>query len=133
MFFLIGIIISSFLTALLLLKRNKSHADLILTAWMALTTVHQALAYLHATGMMKEYPHLLGAIMPWPLQHGHFPALLADSNDSGKIAEMDGEILPHFIPFVILYLLAIPFYLLSAAEKTEVFNTKGADLRYGTI
>jgi len=125
MFFLTGIIISTFLTALLLLKRPKSHADLILTAWMALMTVHQALAYLHYAGITQEYPHLLGVIMPWPLLHGPFLFLYVTAMTREKSLKWP-EILPHFIPFVILYMLAIPFFMLSAAEKTEVFNNKGA-------
>ncbi len=125
MFFLTGIIISTFLTALLLLKRPKSHADLILTAWMVLMTVHQVLSYLHYTGTTLEYPHLLGVIMPWPLLHGPFLFLYVTAMTREKPLKWT-DILPHFIPFVILYLLAIPFFMLSAAEKTEVFNNKGA-------
>ncbi|MBK9106407.1 MAG: hypothetical protein IPL92_18050 [Saprospiraceae bacterium] len=36
------------------------------------------------------------------------------------------QILPHFIPFFILVLLAFPFYLRPAAEKIAVFRNKGA-------
>jgi AraC-like DNA-binding protein len=125
MFFLVGITISAFLSALLLLKRPKSHADLILTAWMVLMTAHQMISYLHYAGITRDYPHVLGIIMPWPLLHGPFLFLYVTAMTREKPLKWM-EALPHFIPFVILYLLAIPFYTLSDAEKMEVFDNNGA-------
>jgi AraC-like DNA-binding protein len=125
MFFLIGITIAAFLFALLLIKRNKSHADRILMVWMALMAVHQVLFYLSFSGLEYEYPHLLGIAMPWPLLHGPLLFLYVLAMTREKPLRWK-EILPHFIPFLILYLLAIPFFLLTAGEKIQVFNNKGA-------
>src|SRR6187431_2960676 len=133
MFFLIGITISCFLVALLLLKRNKSHADRILLIWMMVISAHQVLFYLSYSGMAFNYPHLLGIAMPWPLLHGPFLFLYVLAMTREKPLRWT-EILPHFIPFLILYVLAFPFFMLSTAEKIDVFNNKGAGYEwYGLI
>ena len=125
MFILAGIIISSFLTALLLLKRNKSHADRILTVWMAVMAAHQLLSYLHYTGLTFEYPHLLAIIFPWPVLHGSLLFCYVSAMTREKPLRWN-QILPHFIPFLIMILLTMPFYLSSAEEKLEVFRNNGA-------
>jgi len=125
MFFLIGIILSTFLFALLLLKRNKSHADRILTIWMALIAMHQIISYLAYSGVAIKYPHLLGLALPWPLLHGPFLFLYVLAMTREKPLRWI-EILPHFIPFLTLYILAIPFFMLTAAQKIEIFNNEGA-------
>lgn len=133
MFFLIGIILSAFLFALLLLKRSKSHADRILMVWMAVMSAHQGISYLTYSGVAFQYPHLLGIALPWPLLHGPFLFLyvLAMTREN-PIRWV--EMLPHFVPFLILYILAIPFFRLTAAEKIEIFNNKGAGYEwYSTI
>ena len=125
MIFLTGIILSGFLTALLVLKRSKTHADRILTVWMAVMTVHQVIAYLHFTGATNVYPHLLGVALPWPVLHGPFLFLYVTAMTKEKPLTWK-QLLPHFIPFLLLLLLAIPFYLKPAAEKLEVFRNQGA-------
>lgn len=123
MFFLIGIILSAFLFALLLLKRSKSHADRILTVWMVVMAAHQGISYLTYSGVAFEYPHLLGIALPWPLLHGPFLFLYVLAMTREKPVRWV-EILPHFVPFLILYLLAIPFFRLTAAEKLKFLITK---------
>jgi AraC-like DNA-binding protein len=133
MFFLTGIILSAFLTALLLLKRNKSHADRILTTWMAVITVHQILTYLQYAEVAYQYPHLLGIALPWPVMHGPFLFLYVTAMTREKSLRWT-EKLPHFLPFLLLVLLAMPFYMISAAEKLEVYQHKGAGYEwYSTI
>ncbi len=125
MFFLIGIILSAFLFALLLVKRNKSYADRILTVWMAMISLHQIISYLAYSGVAYEYPHLLGLALPGPLLHGPFLFLYVLAMTREKPIRWI-EMIPHFIPFLILYLLAIPFFRLTVAEKIEIFNNEGA-------
>lgn len=133
MFFLIGIILSGFLTILLLLKRNKSHADRILTTWMAVITAHQILSYLQYADVAYQYPHLLGIALPWPVLHGPFLFLYVSAMTREKPLRWT-EILPHFLPFILLILLAIPFYMIPASEKLEVYKNKGAGYEwYSTI
>lgn len=125
MLYLTGIILSSFLLLLLLLKKDKSAADRILCIWMAIISVHQGQNYLDVAKISYTYPHLLGLGFAFPLLHGvilHFYvlALLGQKKLTWRY------VLPHFIPFVMLTVLAIPFYSLSGNEKVQVFLQQGA-------
>ena len=70
--------------------------------------------------------------MPWPLLHGPFLFLYVLAMTREKPLRWL-EILPHFIPFLILNLFAIPFFLLSGNEKIEVFNNKGAGYEWYSL
>lgn len=125
MLYLTGIILSCFLALLLLLKKDKSTADRILCLWMGIMAVHQGSNYLEVSKISYTYPHLLGIGFALPLLHGHMlyfyvQALLRQKKLSWK------NVLPHFIPFVTLIGLAMPFYQLPAAEKVQVFLHQGA-------
>lgn len=125
MFLMIGIIISSFLFALLVLKKNKSYADRILTIWMAVMALHQILYYLHFTGLTYQYPHLLGLLLPWPVVHSALLYLYVYAMTHQKPLKWF-QVLPHFIPFLVLVVLAIPFYSQPSTVKLEVFENNGA-------
>lgn len=125
MLHLTGIILSCFLTLLLLLKKGKSTADRILCIWLGIMALHQGSNYLDVSKISYTYPHLLGVGFALPLLHGlmlHFyvQASLGQKKLSWK------NVLPHFIPFAALIVLAIPFYSLSGAEKIQVFLHQGA-------
>lgn len=132
MLYLTGIILSSFLLLLLLLKKDKSRADYILSIWMAIMTLHQLTNYLEFSKIAYQYPHLLGIGFALPLLHGimlHF--YVADLTGTQKWTLR--YILPHFVPFVLLTLLAIPFYSLSAEGKKEVFLQQGAGYEWYSL
>lgn len=124
MIYLIGIIISSFLLFLLFLKKKKSQAENILSAWIGLTLIHQVVFYLEHTDLIYEYPHLLGASFPLPLLHGLCLFFYVKAMISPRPFLINGY-LPHFIPFLILIVLAIPFYSLSIEDKIYVFEYGG--------
>lgn len=125
MLYLTGLILSCFLALLLLLKKGKSTADRILCIWLGIMALHQGSNYLDVSKISYMYPHLLGIGFALPLLHGlmlHFYvlALLGQKKLRGRY------VLPHFIPFAALIVLAIPFYRLSGAEKVQVFLHQGA-------
>lgn len=122
--FLIGISISVFLCLLLLIKQHKSSSDRILAVWLGVLAIHQLLAYFSDAGLFFRYPHLLGITLPLPLLHGVFLYFYVyDITQEKPIALRPA--LPHFIPFVLLASLAIPFYTLPAADKVRVFASGG--------
>lgn len=129
MFFLIGIIISVFLFGLLVMKRNKSQADRILMWWMAVMSLHQILSYANYSGLDKQYPHLLGLIMPFPAIHGALVFVYVSAMTREKPLRWN-QILPHLGPFFLLTVLAIPFYILPAEKKLEVFQHQGAGFEW---
>ncbi len=62
MLYLTGIIISSFLLLLLLLKKGKSRADYVLSAWLLIMALHQMTNYLEFSKIAYQYPHFLGIV-----------------------------------------------------------------------
>lgn len=126
MFFLVGISISVFLLFLLLIKRNKSSADKVLLWWLLLLFIHQLFYYFVATGQLLQHPHFLGIDFAMPILHGVLLYIYA-LEITGKKLRKKWYYLLHFVPAILLILLAIPFYSLSGPEKIKVFENGGAD------
>ncbi len=124
MLYLISITLTIFLLALLLIKRNKAYSDKVLAAWMAVMATHQLLFYLQYSGWILKHPHFLGLALPVPVLHGPLLFLYVLSMTKEQPIRF-WKCVPHFIPFLLLTLLAIPFFLLSAEEKLRVFQMKG--------
>lgn len=124
MIYIAGITITVFLLLLLGLKRNKSRADRILGVWLIVMCVHQMLFYLDYTGISYRYPNLLGLAMPLPILHGILLYFYVSAiTRQGQIHSW--KALMHFSPFVLLIVLALPFYLLPGAEKIRVYENHG--------
>lgn len=132
MFFLIGILIASFLELLLLVKKNKTRADKILTIWLILITIHQVFFYLELTETIYEYPHVLGIQFPMPILHGVFLYFYAMEITGNKLNKK-WSVLVHLIPAASLVILAIPFYVLSPEEKLHVFRNEGVGYEWFII
>lgn len=123
MWYLTGIIITFFLSFILLSKRNKSGADRILSLWLPFIGLHLLFFYLNSTDL-SFFPVLLGIEIPFPLIHGPFLYLYTASltnQSSGKWMN-----LLHFVPAVLTYFSLIPFYTLADEEKIKVYQTGGA-------
>lgn len=123
MFYLIGIIISFFLTLLLAGKRNKSEADHILALWLLFTGFHLTMFYLFISGNYHQFPYLLGTELPLPLIHGPFLYLyvvaLTEQRPKWRVA------LLHFLPVLLAYLIMIPFLCLPVERKIWVYDHEG--------
>ena len=70
MIFIAGISIALFISALLLVKKDKSKSDIFLFLWMILNAVHLTSFYLLYSNTIYNYPYLLGLQFPLPLLHG---------------------------------------------------------------
>ena len=129
MFYLIGISLNIFLVILLLLKRNKVYSDKVLMVWMAIMAIHQLVFYSIYSGFALQHPHLLGPGLSIPVLHG--PMLFLYVLSMTKETPVKFKVLfLLFLPYILLTLLAIPFFILSAAEKLHVFETKGKDFEW---
>lgn len=124
MLYFIGIIISVFLFLLLIQKRNKSKPDKILACWMAIITIHQLLFYFEYSGVSNHYPHLLGLTLPLPILHGMMLFFYVSETTREKSIRFK-TVLIHCIPFLLLVLLALPFYTLTPEAKKNVFKHEG--------
>lgn len=125
MIYIIGIAISFFLSALLLLKKNKSTADKILALWLAFIGMHLFLFYSFVTGKIYSWPWLLGTHFPFPLLHGPLLYLYA-SELTGNLNVSNKKYLLHFVPAAMCWAYLVPFIILPGEEKINVFRNKGA-------
>ncbi len=124
MLYIAGLTINGFILALLLLKKDRQRADNILLAWMAVVAVHFVLFYSFHTGFQLRHPHLLGLGLAFPVLHGVFLYWYTAEETGSPLARSKWMAI-HFIPFIALVLLAMPFYLLPAEEKLRVYQEQG--------
>lgn len=124
MFFIIGIFIAIFLSLLLLIKKNKSRADKILVLWLLLISISQIFNYLHITEIVYQYPIWLGFDFGIPIVIGLFLYFYVRELTGNPLTNIP-KILLHLLPAILVYLLAIPFYILPGIEKIYVFKNEG--------
>jgi AraC-like DNA-binding protein len=122
--YLSGITLAFFLSFVLLTKRNKTNADYILVAWLAISGLHLLSFFLFSTGRYTSYPTLIVLGFPLPLVQGPFLYLYTRQQTSFP-AGFKKRWLLHFLPVILSYLLFIQFYPLSPEQKTEVFRQSG--------
>jgi hypothetical protein len=114
------------------MKRNKVFSDKVLTAWMAIMAIHQLMFYSVYSGFAIEHTFTLGFGLPMPVLHGPFLFLYVSSMTPERKIRFS-KMIPHFSPFFLLVILAIPFYLLSPREKLHVVFNQGEDYRWYII
>jgi AraC-like DNA-binding protein len=125
MLYLSGIVITFFLLLLLISKKGKSTADIILACWLAVIGFHLFTFYLFIAGRAYDYPLLLGVHIPFPLFHGPFLYLYA-SAVTDRLNISNGKYLLHFIPALLCYIYLFDYFLLPDDEKILVFKNRGA-------
>lgn len=124
MFYLFGIGVAFFLAVILLLKKNRSLADFILSAWLFVISVHLFFFYSGISGLMINWPWLLGLHFPFPLLHGPLLFLYVRAV-AGELHRFNLKTSLHFVPAVLVYVYLIPFFSLSSAEKIAVYQNQG--------
>lgn len=124
MLYLIGIIITFFLSLLLVSKKNKSLADKILAAWLICTGIHLSLFYVFVSGYYNNFPYFLGLKIAMPMLQGPFLFLYTIAVTQNRpIKPKDGF---HFLPFVAVLIILIPFFSLPSVDKIAVYQHEGA-------
>lgn len=124
MIFIAGISIALFIAALLLVKKDKSKSDVFLFLWMILNAIHLTFFYLVFTEEIHNYPYLLGWMFPLPLLHGVLLYYYV-SSVTNQFPKNKWIALSHLIPALITITYSIPFFLLPAEQKIEVFKQDG--------
>jgi AraC-like DNA-binding protein len=120
MFYLGGVGLALFLSLLLLSKRNKTIADVILTLWLLFITIHLLLFYF---GEVWLYPETLGIGLPLPLVHGPFLYLYTRAL-TNKTLSLRVSLL-HFLPLLAEYIYLIEFLSRPVEQKIWVFKNEG--------
>ncbi len=124
MLLIAGISIALFVSALLLVKKNKSKSDLFLLFWLLLNVVHLGFYYLQYVDQLFEYPSLLGIQLPFPLLQGVFLYFYV-SSVTNQAPKKQWYYLLHLIPAILSYLYLISFFMLPSAEKIKIFEQGG--------
>ncbi len=121
MIYIAGISIALFISALLLNKRGKSKADIVLLIWMLLIAFHLYLFYISFTKSIYSMPHLLGIEIPLPLIHGVFLYFYV-SSVTNQFPKKKWIALLHLLPISIGYTYLIPFFQSPTEQKVEIFK-----------
>lgn len=113
---MLGAVQGLFLAAILLSRQRGSVANRILAVLMLALAVDLAMAVYHATGLDEAFPYLIGIDFPLAFLYGPLIYLYAKTliRRARMFRNQDRW---HFLPFVLLVLLLIPFYLQSGMEK----------------
>jgi len=121
--FLTGIIITFFLSSLLITKRGKTKADYILTTWLFVLGIHLSLFYMVQTGQYREWPYWLGFEIPLPLVHGPFLFLYTAALTNQFPRKYYW--IAHFLPVVIVYLVLTEFLSGTKEDRIWVYQNDG--------
>lgn len=117
-----GIIISGFLSLLLVQKKNKSVAEIILLLWVC-SSGYVTFSYLLVfNGNYLQYPILTAIGFCIPLLPGPFMYLYIKYQTKPLFFQKVD--LLHFVPFVLFNLLFINFYFLPFESRVEVMLNK---------
>jgi len=124
MFYLAGIVIAFFLTFILISKKGKSNADLVLAAWIG-TAGFQLIFYnLYISGKYVDYPFFLGIDLPIPLLHG--PLLLLYTREMTGQKSGNFSYKWNFVPYLFFTALLSRFIFSPASYKIAVYQQHGA-------
>ena len=123
MFYTTGIILSFFLSLLLLGKKHKTAADYLLACWLFWMGCHLWLYALSSAEKLDVFPALLGLSIPMPLAHPPLLFLYTAALCRGRLQRYWWV---HFLPVLACYLYMIPFDLRPADQKIWVFQHQGA-------
>lgn len=104
------------LSLLLFFKKENRHANRVLSVAILILSLDILSIYLTQMKIYEKYPSLFGFNVGYPFIYGpifYIYTLLV----TRKEEKFRPKLLLHFIPFVVVYLYASPFYLLSYDEK----------------
>ncbi|CAM1370488.1 helix-turn-helix domain-containing protein [Tenacibaculum xiamenense] len=118
MFFKFGIFIAIFLVILLILKKDKTRSDRILSYWLCLIAVHLFFFHLRDSELMIEMPYLIGVDFTFPILQSVFLYFYARSITGNGLSLK--ETLVHLIPALILLVTSIPFFIMDDETKINI-------------
>ena len=130
---IIGIIITFFLSFILITKKNKNLADKILATWLVFLGIHLWLFYEHIVIQSYQFPFLLGVQLPMPFLHWSFLYIYIAVLTNQYNAQKKWLLSLHFIPVVCLYVYLIEFFSLPSEEKIYVFQHQGKVPKFETF
>lgn len=117
----VGALQGLFLAGTLVAQRNNKTANRLLAALVATFTVYLASSVYFATGMIYKYPHFfgIGYQTPWVFGPLVYLYAVAASDRSWRFTR---RALIHFVPVLVMMILASPYYMMSGAEKIAAYE-----------
>ena len=124
----VGALQGLFLAGTLLAQRNNRTANRLLGSLVVAFSIYLSSSVYFATGLIYKYPHFFGVGYQTPWLFGPLVYLyaVAASDRSWRFTK---RALIHFVPVVVMVILASPYYMMSGAEKIAAYER----WRVGTI
>ncbi|REC49455.1 helix-turn-helix domain-containing protein [Chryseobacterium pennipullorum] len=124
MFYLFSVFLAFFLAFLLITKKDKSSADLILAIWLSAIGLNLASHYMLQTGQYTIYPSFVFLGFTLPIVYGPFLFIYVKKQTSPE--SFSWKYLLHFIPFLLSNLLFVKFYIAPFEERVDIFKHHGS-------
>ncbi len=123
MLYLSAIILSVFLSFVLITKRNKTSADYLLVTWLFTIGFNLFCYYLFLKNQFINFPSIIVFGFSIPLAHGPF-LYLYTRNQTSHFPFAKTQLL-HFLPLFLSVMLFLDFHLLPYDQKADVIINKG--------
>lgn len=119
--YILGVFFSCFLSIIILTKKGRNQADVILGIWMLVIGLHVSAFYCFTSGIVNIYPSILWVNFCMPFLHGPLLFLYTLSLTS-KTTIKWRQIFPHFL--IPLFILAIytPFLFLAMKKGSTYYE-----------
>ena len=127
--FLLGALHGVVLSVLLATKKMNKLSNRILGSLMLVFSLDLAMAWFMGSGFVSEYPFFIGLDFPITMLYGPLLFLYTETLVRGGY-HLNKKELVHFLPFTLLLMFTVPFYLLSPDDKIARVGTHGG-LDYG--
>lgn len=123
---IVGALQGPFLIGALITQRSNRTANRLLAALMAAFTVYLAGGPYYTAGIIRVYPHFFAVSYLTPYVFGPLVYLYARAASDRSWRFTRRELL-HFLPVTIVFILALPLYAMSGAEKIALWERWVAD------
>ena len=117
----VGAVQGLFLAGTLVAQRNNRTANRLLAALVAAFTIYLASSVYFATGLIYRYPHFFGVGYQTPWIFGPLVYLYAVAA-SDRSWRFTRRALIHFVPVLVMVILASPYYMMGGAEKIAAYE-----------
>src|SRR5512146_1064204 len=124
---IVGALQGLVLTAVLAAQRTNRTANRLLATFMAAMTIYLAAVPYYTAGLIRVYPHFFAVSYQTVWVFGPLVYLYARAA-SDRSWRFTRKTLLHFVPVTITTIAAMPFYMMSGAEKIatwEQWSAKG--------
>lgn len=116
-----GAVQGLFLAGALLAQRSNRTANRLLAALVVAFTIFLASGVYYGTGLFRLYPYFFGVSYQMPWVFGPLVYLYARAA-SDRSWRFERRHLLHFAPVLVSTILAVPFYVMSGAEKIALYD-----------